>query len=375
MRVTIIIPLEQRIGGLNRWFERSNERPLIGFTLGSYYPLRRYPKGVRNLPSGPIDPDDIHVEQFLDDTDELYRMHEEAGGDLVWSAAPFIGIPWLEAVLGCGVIVDHGTGSSRSTPPPWFADHPHIPVFSSSNPWVEKLLEFIPALEKRSAGRYPVGVTLMRGISDLLSALYGGGDFVLKMHDDPQQMQAMIDGLTEFWIEFGRCLLDRLPLFHGGSTVFTMGVWCRGKTIWLQEDAVALLSPSMFERFIYPADCRIVEAFEHVAMHLHPARCIPSELLSRSGIGIVELNLDHDGPRAQALAPHHRTVLKTKPLLVWGDVTGPDLDFMLSQLPSQGLAINLVVESVEEAHRIWDHAMEVWQRREVDSLTTTIEAH
>jgi hypothetical protein len=68
-------------------------------------------------------------------------------------------------------------------------------------------------------------------------------------------------------------------------------------------------------------------------------------------------------------------VLKTKPLLVWGDVTGPDLDFMLSQLPSQGLAINLVVESVEEAHRIWDHAMEVWQRREVDSLTTTIEAH
>jgi hypothetical protein len=360
----MIIPLEQRIAGLTRWFERRNERPLIGFTLGSYYPLRRYPNGVRNLPSGPIGPDDIHVAQFLDDTDELYRLHEEAGGDLIWSAAPFIGIPWLEAALGCGVIADLGTGSSRSTPPPGFADHPRIPVFSAANPWVEKLLEFIPALEERSAGRYPVGATLMRGISDLLSALYGGADFVLKMHDDPQEIQAMIDGLTEFWIAFGRCLLDRLPLFHGGTGCYMYSQWCPGKTIWLQEDAVALLSPDLFDRYIFPADVRIVEALEHVAIHLHPTRYIPSKLLSESAIDVVELHIDFDGPRAKALAPHHRTTLKSKPLLVWGDVQASDLEFMLSELPAEGLAINLIVASAEEAHRIWGRAMELWQRRE-----------
>jgi hypothetical protein len=357
------IPLEERIAGSTRWFERRNERPLIGFTLGSYYPLRRYPKGVRNLPSGPIGPGDIHVEDFLDDSDDLHRLHEEAGGDQIWSAAPFIGVPWLEAALGCGVIADLGTGSSRSTPPPWFADHPSIPVFSSSNPWVEKLLEFIPVLEARSAGRYPVGATLMRGISDLLSALYGGGNFVLKMHDDPEEIQAMVDGLTEFWIAFGRCVLDRLPLFHGGTGCYMYGQWCPGKTIWLQEDAVALLSPALFNRHIYPADVKIAEAFEHVAIHLHPTRYIASQLLSESPISMVELHLDFDGPRAQKLAPHHRILLKSKPLLVWGDVHASDLEFMLAELPSEGLAINLIVGSVEEAHRIWDHAMELWQRR------------
>jgi hypothetical protein len=360
----MIIPLEQRVAGLHRWFERRNERPLIGFTLGSYYPLRRYPKGVRHLPSGPICADDIHVAEFLDDGDALYDLHEEAGGDLIWSSAPFLGIPWLEAALGCGVIADHGTGSSRSTPPPWFARHPRIPEFSASNPWVEKLLEFIPVLEERSAGRYPVGATLMRGISDLLSALYGGADFVMKMHDDPQEIQAMIDGLTEFWIAFGRCMLDRLPLFHGGTGCYMYSQWCPGKTIWLQEDAVALLSPSLFDRYILPADHKIAAAFEHVAIHLHPTRYIPSQRLSESAIAVVELHIDFDGPRAKALAPHHLTTLKTKPLLVWGDVQASDLEFMLAELPSQGLAINLIVSSPEEAHRLWERAMELWQQRE-----------
>lgn len=357
------IPIEQRVARLTRWFERRNERPLVGFTLGSYYPLRRYPAGVRDIPSGPVRPRDIVVSRFLDDADNLYNLHEEAGGDLIWSATPFLGLPWLEAALGCGVVADHHSGSTRSTPPPSFAADPRIPVFSTSNPWVEKMLEFIPALAGRSAGRYPVGATLMRGVSDLLSALYGGENFVLKMHDDPEEIRAVIDGITEFWIAFGRCLLGHLPLFHGGTGGYMYCLWCPGKTIWLQEDAMALLSPSLFERYIYPADCRIAEAFEHVAMHLHPTRYIPSELLSRSAISVVELHIDHDGPRAAALARHHRTILRRKPLLIWGDLTEEDFDFVLTQLPAEGLAINLVVSSPAEAHRLWDHAMNLGAAR------------
>ncbi|MEN6536627.1 MAG: hypothetical protein ABFD89_23425 [Bryobacteraceae bacterium] len=353
------IPFPQRIEGLTRWFERRNEHPLIGFTLGSYYPLHRYPNAVREIPSGAVAPADIVVSKFLDDTDELYRLHLEAGGDLIWSAAPFLGVPWLEAALGCGVIADHNSGSIRATPPPWFADRPQIPVFSTANPWVEKLLEFVPALERRSGGRYPVGATLMRGISDLLSALYGGETFVLKMQDDPEEIQGMIDGLTEFWIEFGRAVLDRLPMFCGGTGSYLYSLWCPGKTIWLQEDAVALLSPTLFERYIFPADCRIAEAFEHVAIHLHPTRYIPSELFSRSPIDAIELHIDHVGPRVQALTQHYRTVLKSKPCLIWGELTITDLDFLLSELPAQGLAINIVMGSVEQARRTWKYAMDV----------------
>jgi hypothetical protein len=349
--------IEQRTAGLTAWFERRNQRPLLGFSPGTYYFLHRYPGGARSIPSGAVLPSDIEPARFLDDTDELFRRHEEAGGDLIFSAAPFAGVPWVEAALGCGVVADHGAGAMRTVPPSWFATNPRIPRFSTANPWVEKLLEFIPLLTARSAGRYPVGATLMRGVSDLLSALYGGERFVLQLMDNPSAMRGLIDDLTEFWIAMGREVLARLPLFHGGTGVYAYSLWCPGKTIWLQEDAVALLSPGLYEEFIYPADCRIAAAFEHTAIHLHPSRYIPSRLLVESGIDVIELHIDHHGPTAAQLEPHYRTLLERKPLLIWGDLTAADVRFALTELPAAGLAVNVVIDRPERAREIREMAM------------------
>ena len=341
------------MGRLESWLAMENDRPLLGFTLGSYYPLHRYRNSVHRIPDGPVRPEDIVVADYLDDTDRLFEMHEDAGGDFIFSAAPFLGLPWIEASLGCGVIADHQSGSTRSVPPPDFAANPRVKAFSPAEPWTAKLLEFIPALAERSGGRYPVGVTLMRGNSDLLSALYGSEAFVLRMHDRPDEVAEVVADLTEYWIEFGRCLLDRLPRFHGGTGSFFYSIWRPGELIWLQEDAIALLSPRMYERFIYPADCRIAAVFEGTIMHLHPTRLIPSALLAKTALAAIELHIDHDGPRAADLESHYRTILAAKPLLIWGDLTPVDLDFVFNRLPHRGLAVNVVVSGVEEARDIW----------------------
>ncbi|MCE5308006.1 MAG: hypothetical protein LLG20_10200 [Acidobacteriales bacterium] len=350
------VPLDARVARLKSWLKRANDRPLVGFCLGSYYPLHRYPEGSRTIPNGVVSPDDIVVENFLDDTDRLYEQHQAAGGDLIWAATPFCGMPWLEASLGCGVIADHRSGSTRSTPPPGFAEHPVIPEFTEANPWVAKMLEFIPALERRSGGRFPVGVTLMRGISDLLAALYGSDGFILRMYDEPDEVHAVVEQLTGFWIAFGRALLKHLPLFRGGTGSFFWGLWCPGKMIWLQEDAAAVLSPALYEKFIYPADCRIAHEFEHCLMHLHPSRLIPTAQLARTDLGAIELHLDHDGPTAASLVSHYKTVLERKPLIVAGDATSADLECLM-RLPHQGLALSLVAGSVDEARRTWEQAM------------------
>jgi hypothetical protein len=355
------IPLPERLERMARWYGRENDRPLVGFTLGSYFPLIRYPEGSKNL-DGVIGPQDVEVARFLDDTDHLYQMYEQAGGDFVFSAAPFFGLPWLEAAVGCGVVADHTTGSTRSIAPPDFASHPVVPEFSESNPWVAKLLEFIPVLAERSAGRYPVGTTLMRGIADILSGLYGGGEFVLRMIDSPEEMKSVIAALTRFWVAFGRCLMEHLPLFHGGTGSFHYALWSPGKLIWLQEDAAALLSPRMYEEFILPADRELAASFEHTVFHLHPTKFIPTKYLVETSLSAIEMHIDSGGPSAENLAGHYRTVLARKPLYIWGDVTEADLEFVLTALPGQGLAINVVVESVEQADHIWELAQAVRAR-------------
>lgn len=341
------IPLPERLERLARWFRCENERPLLGFSLGSYYPLKRYARAAAALPDGLIAPEDIRVSEFLEDTERLYVLHEQAGGDLLFSAAPFWGVPWVEAALGCGVRADRQAGSMRAVRPPAFHC---IPSFSERGAWFAKMLEFIPALHAQSAGRYPVGLTLMRGVSDLLAAVYGAEDFVLRLHDDPAGMRSVIDALAEFWIEFARCLLRHLESFHGGTGAFLYGAWIPGETVWLQEDAVALLSPKLYREFILPADARIAAAFEHTAVHLHPTRFMPYRELIGAGVDVIEMHIDHDGPRAEALMPHYRAVLESRPLLVWGDVTEEDL-YVLRGLPHRGLAICAVVEGMEDAAR------------------------
>jgi hypothetical protein len=347
------IRIEERLARLSAWWRRENDRPLIAFTVGSYYPLHRYPRSVASLPNGEVTANDVQVAAYLEDTERLYQLHEEAGGDFVFAAAPFLGLPWVEASLGCGVIADHRAGSTRSTAPPGFAKCPHIPRFSEDDRWVAKMLEFIPALERLSAGRYPVGVTLMRGISDLLSALYGADAFVLRLLDDPVEVDDVVHALTEYWIAFGRCLLRHLPRFHGGTGSFFYSLWSPGELIWLQEDAVALLSPSLYERFILPADRRIAETFERSVIHLHPTRVLPTAPLLNTPISAIEIHIDHGGPSAESLQAHYRAILERKPLLVWGDLSDADLEFILSSLPGRGLAVNVVVPGIQEARRIW----------------------
>lgn len=359
----MIIPLQERLDRLTRWFNRQNERPLLGFHHGSQYPLHRHPGSMKRIPDGIVHPEDIVIEDYMEDTERLYQTYEAGGGDLVWAASPFWGVPWVEAALGCTIIADHKSGSSRSVPPVGFADNPVVSEFSPDNPWFRKLVEFYPALQKQACGRYPIAGTHMRGISDLLAALYGGEAFLMRMYEAPDEVEMVAKRLADFWLAFGKSLMERVPSFQGGTGAFFYAVWCPGRTIWMQDDATALMSPELYERFIYPHNVRIISEFEHTVMHLHPGRFIPIDHLLKSDLDVFELHIDKGGPTAEQLYETHMKVLAAKPLIVWGDLTQDDFDFILGHLPSQGLAINTVVESKQQAEAYW-HKLEKRYSRE-----------
>ena len=124
-------PIEERVARFRRFYQRANERPLLGFFVGSDYPLRRY-RASEALPSDrPLAPEDFTVAPYLDDCDRLFDLHEACGGDFIWSASAFWGIPWLEAALGCPIFADHATGSIHAQRPPHFADPESLPAFDA----------------------------------------------------------------------------------------------------------------------------------------------------------------------------------------------------------------------------------------------------
>ena len=338
---------------LARWFlRRENRRPLFGFFKGSEYPLFRYPFS-RSLPEGrPLLPGDFAVDAFAEDCEKLFEEHEACGGDLIYTACAFWGIPWLEAALGCPVFADLNTGTISSIPPDDF-NSDTLCDYTEYNPWMELMIAMLDTLAERSAGRFPLGTTRMRGIADLLSALYGPECFILRIFDNPDEIKRVSGNLTEFFIMCGKTQLRHIPGFHNGIGSFYYHLWMPPGTIWHQEDAAAMLSPELYAEFIEPCDRKIMNAFEQVAIHQHPVGYLPVDKYLDMGMNVFELHIDSGGPGARELYQTHLNILAHKPLLIWGNIPERDLDWIFAKLPPCGLAVNTVVESPRQAEILW----------------------
>jgi 5-methyltetrahydrofolate--homocysteine methyltransferase len=258
----------------------------------------------------------------------------------------------MEAIVGCPVIADHGTGSARSQP---VSHDPadRVPASLVGDPWSELARAFLVALADESRGSFPLGTTLMRGFSDLLAALYGSPDFFYHLVDEPAKMDPLIDRICDLWIAFAETQLEVIPDFHGGVGSYFYNLWLPGRGCVLQEDASALLSPSLFERFLVPAIERVASVFDTTMIHLHPGAFIPVDQLIKTKLTAIELHIDLGGVSAEELLPVYRRIQERKPLMIWGDLTDQDVAILADQLDPQALAVNAVVHDRAQAERYW----------------------
>lgn len=344
----------ERVNQFKQFYKKENTRPLFGFFYGSEYPVHRYPS-AKNIPEKiHLQPGHFDVDSYLKDFDYLFTRHEECGGDFIWSASIYWGIPWVEAALGCPVILNsYSSGSIHAEPIPGFDNNTRLPEFSYDLPWVRKAVEFLEKSATHSNGRYPLATTRMRGISDLLSLLYGGENLIFKMLESPDEVKRLAEKLTDFWIKFGRMQIERIPDFYGGIGSFYYNTWAPKGTIWHQEDAAALLSPELYDEFIREHDERIVNSFDGCIMHQHSNGYFPYDFYLKMNFTALELHIDNGGPDAKSLQPVYREIMQHKPLIIWGEIPETDLDWIFSNLSPQGLAVITVVNSPDEAERCW----------------------
>jgi hypothetical protein len=344
-------PIAQRVELFRAFLRRENKRPLFGFSPGSEFPLPRYPSSHSLPEDRPLAPADFDPNAYAADAERIFLETEKLGGDFIFSGSAFWGIPWLEALLGCPLFVSHATGSIRAETPVRFSPD-NIPAFDPDSPWARLMGQMLDALAKRAAGRFPLATTRMRGITDLLSSLYGGTGFVMAMFDRPEEIRRVAEKLAGFFIAAGKFQLDRIPLFHGGVGSFFYNAWMPAGTVWHQEDAAALLSPGLYGQFIEPCDRRVATAFPHIAIHTHSTGFVPIDAYLGMGVSLVEMHIDTGGPSAREIHSKHLAILRERPLLIWGKIPPADLDWIFNNLP-RGLAVLAMTDTAETAARLW----------------------
>lgn len=335
------------------WQREEQPYPLAAFRVAKDFFFSRHFQAAQPLLvlGKRIKPEMLTVEEFLPDYERMFQDSERIPQDGFWTAEPFTGIPWMEAMLGCEIYAAEESFISK----PWLKDLDQVETLrlDRENPWLQKYLEFTDALVAFFKGRFPVGMPIMRGPSDMVGALMGQAEMVYALQDEPERMKTLFQKVTEIFLQVQKLQGSRIPPFFGGWSLGFYHVWCPGPSIWYQDDLSALLSPELFRSFLVPTSRRICEGFPYTAVHLHPASFfLLDDILSNERLTAVEVNKDVGGPSVEEMLPELEKILARKNLILWGDLTIQDLEVVRKRLPLRGLFFHIIASSVEEAEEL-----------------------
>jgi DNA-binding FadR family transcriptional regulator len=344
--------LEERLA-LHRafWAGQEQSRPLASFRTGDFFFARHFQAALPLLEPGKIlSPESLIVSEFLPDYERQFAEAEALGQDGFWTGEPYTGIPWMEAILGCPVRAGQESFFSQ----PWLsspAEALERVRFDPKNPWLLKYLEFTAALVKLSRGRFPVGMPIMRGPTDMLGALLGQQEMVVAlMEEDPEVIKPLIERVTRAFLAVIEAQRQLIPPFYGGSALGFYHLWAPGRSIWYQDDLSAILSPALYRQFFLESGRLILAGHDQTAFHLHPnSFFILPELLTLENLKAIQVNRDVSGPGVEEMLPVLARIMQTRGLILWGDLTVADLELIRQNLPCRGLALNVVAPSREEA--------------------------
>jgi len=352
--------LESRLSAHRTFWNRNNNHPVASFRVGDFFFSRHF-EAARNLlvPHKLITADLLNPKDYTKDYERMFQDSVSCGQEGFWTAEPFTGIPWMEAVLGCEVrggeesfTAKGGFNACADAAESAETTLRGLRTNPLSNPWLKKYLEFTEALVKLSGGRFPVGQPITRGPTDMVGALLGQSEMIYALSDDPDTMGRLISAVTAIFLRVIELQKALIPPFHGGSSLGFYHVWAPGTSIWYQDDLSAILSPTMYRHFFIDAGTRICDGFDYAAIHLHPSSFfILDDLLSIPRLRAIEVNKDVGGPTIGEMMETLRKIQEKKCLILWGDLTLEDLALVKRDLHPQGLFFHIVAPTLEEAKK------------------------
>lgn len=326
------------------WWAR--EASLITHAPGAplehlWLPLADGTEAVEDLD---VRPERLDVERLVGE--RLTPGPLEMQGDLYRTEAPYMRVPWVEAILGTPIRATIQGGSMRTMAfvEDWAAwERPSSGRDGAPShrdeAWFDLLKRMTEMLVARSGGRYAVAQTLMRGPSDLAEAVLGPELMSLSIYDHPGSLWRFLDEVTETFVQILRAQLERIPPVEGGY-VTPFGIWAPGTVVRTQCDASVFLSSAHYAEWFLPYDVRISEAVDYSIIHLHSCSLHTVDaLLSVERPHAIQVTLEDPGPSLEEMAPIFVKILKAKPLLLEGPLSEEEVGWLCDRLPAGGLAI------------------------------------
>jgi len=334
------------------WQCASSDRPLIGLTYRYYVDTELV---ARAMGEGELFPERIDPRPLLSEYDQVAAAREQVGDDMLAVAEPLLGIPWLEAICGCRVLVVDGKSLWPAEP----ETPPQEILFSEHNPWFRKLLEVIQAVVEHAAGRYAVGLSHLRGPADVVGALLGSQTMFYTCFDQPERIRSLANQAAHAWRQTAQAQLALTPAFRGGYAVRQFGLWAPQRSAWLQDDTSGMISLRQYRQVFLEA-LQSMAIFPYSVLHLHlPSLHLAETFAQIPGVRAVNVYFDSNTRTFQDALPTLRALQARRvPLVLAKDVyEGFNLEEyaeILDGLSPDGLSVHLKAVDLDEARHVME---------------------
>ena len=318
------------------YINKKIKRPLYG---AMWEPMIEPPKVILNkYKTGTLISADEFSPQIMIETAELIRPKADIlQTDLPFAYQACCGSQWLEAILGCPIMVaenaiwaGHPQGSSLER----FLKQPIC------NEWLDKLLECHAALCEWADGERFCSVPVLHGPLDILVAYVGAENIGFSFYDQPELLKSCLEKAADVFISVTKMLFKNLQAVDGGYAG-RMHFLTEEKCVTMQNDASYLCSPQVFEQFILPIEKAIVSELDCVLYHMHNTSLHLWGHISEVGYKGIQVSVDPNGGPMEEQIKIYNSMQKQAPLMLscW-DMS--QIDMMADALAPEGLCLTFI---------------------------------
>lgn len=342
----------------NFWNKERADRPLLGI----YEERVNMPINFLRRPfsRSTVSPEDITEDRLMTEYEYTFAKRSVSCDDFFAFSAPWRGVPWLEACCGCPVRYAEGSLAPMHfvEAPEKFADLP-IPA---ANGWFDRMRQQTERLQAQQPADCWISPSILRGPSDVVSAMRGIKEFYLDLHDNPQ-------AIADAAVRVNALLIEALDMHYSviqpklGGYGHIFGYWAPGKTVVIQEDVMGMCSPHTYRDIFMRNNAELVRHLgKYVMFHLHSTGCQHyKHVLDIPGIAGLEISLESIGPTALNLVPVFKEVLERSRLILHVVAGFEQLPEVLSQLPKEGLFLAIPDKYIRNDREFRDFTSAIWK--------------
>ncbi|MCF0134260.1 MAG: trimethylamine corrinoid protein 2 [Blautia sp.] len=170
--------------------------------------------------------------------------------------------------------------------------------FDPENKWFQKHLQLAKDCRELAGEDFLVDMPDLMENIDVLASLRGVQDTLFDLVDEPEELADRIQQVTDVYFEYYDRFYNVIKDSEGGNAYTVFQIWGPGRTVKLQCDFSAMISPDDFREFIQPSLIQQSEKVDQVLYHLDgPSSIIHLDaLMEIEGIDALQWTSGDAGP-------------------------------------------------------------------------------